>query len=426
MKRTLLFLMALIMSAGFTFAQTVIMDFSGVGEASSNAGQKGWEVEGILDKIAAAKYLVLETEGVGDNADGFSKIFVTIQGGSKDGTVNIGWTTVGRTDSLSFPRADGKIVSIALDLKNVLGDKYDDFLKCDSWAQLIVSYWDTNNFPDLGLQQVYLTTDFAKPAGAVDLTGGTDWGFAFNGSVTNLGGGGETGSVILKTFPESDLTGSGAMQPGWSIDAATLDMIANTAKYLVIETEGGAKATGFGGVQMAWNGNATGWKQADVVSGWMDFPRGDGQIVSIVIDLQAAMGAQYDVFLQNTQWNQIIFGNWDGSDFMSAMGFKNLYLTTDFPKPEGAVDLNTGFGFIFGGSVNDLTGIPQIKVPVSQAYGITGGIVVNAANEKVSIYGIGGNLVKQVNGVKSQTIGLAKGLYIVKVGANNAVKVLVK
>jgi len=71
-------------------------------------------------------------------------------------------------------------------------------------------------------------------------------------------------------------------------------------------------------------------------------------------------------------------------------------------------------------------GIVPVKPVVSQAYGITGGIRVNAANQNVSIYQIDGLLVKQVAGAVNQTIALAKGLYIVKVGTANAVKVVVK
>jgi len=70
--------------------------------------------------------------------------------------------------------------------------------------------------------------------------------------------------------------------------------------------------------------------------------------------------------------------------------------------------------------------IIKVKAPTSQAYGITGGIRVNAPNQNVSIYQIDGLLVKQVAGAISQTIGLSKGLYIVKIGTAKAVKVLVK
>jgi len=71
-------------------------------------------------------------------------------------------------------------------------------------------------------------------------------------------------------------------------------------------------------------------------------------------------------------------------------------------------------------------GIIPLKPLVSQAYGVLGGVVVNAVNEKVSIYGMDGNLVKQSINVDKQTISLERGLYIVKVGNAKAVKVIVR
>jgi hypothetical protein len=61
----------------------------------------------------------------------------------------------------------------------------------------------------------------------------------------------------------------------------------------------------------------------------------------------------------------------------------------------------------------------------SQVYNVAGGIFVNANNEKVSVYSIDGRLVKQAV-ANNSILSLAPGLYIVKVGAGIAVKVLVK
>jgi hypothetical protein len=111
------------------------------------------------------------------------------------------------------------------------------------------------------------------------------------------------------------------------------------------------------------------------------------------------------------------------------LGLTNVYLTEDFAKPEGAVDLTggTNFGFIFDGSVTNIssTAIPLVKASPVQVYGIEGGIVVNAANENVDIYGIDGRLIKQTVS-NNQTIELPKGIYIVKAGTANAVKVEVR
>ena len=73
------------------------------------------------------------------------------------------------------------------------------------------------------------------------------------------------------------------------------------------------------------------------------------------------------------------------------------------------------------------TGVVQVKPAINNAYGVTGGIVVNAVNEKVSVYGIDGRLVKQtvVDGYNT-SIPMTQGVYIVKVGLANPVKVVVK
>jgi len=92
MKKTLLFLFALLLSAGYSaFAQSpVIMDFSGIPQDDNSASQQGWKaVAPIIDQVAAAKYFVIETKGVGDNPDGFGGIHVIVQGGD-GGNVSLG------------------------------------------------------------------------------------------------------------------------------------------------------------------------------------------------------------------------------------------------------------------------------------------------------------------------------------------------
>ncbi|MDR1526093.1 MAG: T9SS type A sorting domain-containing protein [Dysgonamonadaceae bacterium] len=59
-----------------------------------------------------------------------------------------------------------------------------------------------------------------------------------------------------------------------------------------------------------------------------------------------------------------------------------------------------------------------------KVYAVKGGITVNALNEKVSVYGIDGRLVKQTVS-NSHTIPLPQGLYIVKTGSDKATKVWV-
>ena len=178
--------MALMMSAGFAFGQVVTYDFSGLPRDDNNSTQQGWKaIVSIMDKFAAAKYLVIETEGVGDNKDGFGGIQFIYQGdaiGWQQPDVTGGWTT--------FSRAAGKTVSIVIDIQNVMGANYSAFLSCTSWAQIFLGYYSSSldAFDGLGFVNAYLTCDFARPAGATDLNGGTDWGFIFEGSVTDISG----------------------------------------------------------------------------------------------------------------------------------------------------------------------------------------------------------------------------------------------
>jgi hypothetical protein len=75
--------------------------------------------------------------------------------------------------------------------------------------------------------------------------------------------------------------------------------------------------------------------------------------------------------------------------------------------------------------ISKKTGIvPLLVNTVSPVRNVEGGILVNA-NEKVTVYGIDGRLVKQTVANRNM-ISLKQGVYIVKVGTTQPVKVLVK
>ena len=236
--------------------------------------------------------------------------------------------------------------------------------------------------------------------------------------------------TIIMDFSEVTRKDNNNAQQGWDGVNGIMDKIAE-AKYFVIETEGiGNNADGFGGIQFIFQGGgdvALGWTQTALNGDWTNFPRAEGKTVSIVIDLKNVMGSKYADFLQCTNWAQIYLGYYNGTSAFEGLGLKKVYLTTDFDKPEGAVDLNNNYGFIFEGSVGTPTGIQITQKPVvSQVYNIEGGIGVNGNNEKVFIYGIDGRLVKQSVANNNTPIALSRGVYIVKVGTANPVKVLVK
>lgn len=112
--------------------------------------------------------------------------------------------------------------------------------------------------------------------------------------------------------------------------------------------------------------------------------------------------------------------------------------TVDFSAVDELSSFRFGIGFnpkdvvyyidnirFIGAEGGGCMSINTIKNNASQmVYSTDGGIVVKANGEKVSIYGVDGSLVKQTI-ANGSVISLAKGLYIVKVGAN-AEKAIVK
>ena len=419
------------MSAG----NVVIMDLASVdqGPDTQYDNQNWWNVAGLMDNVAAAKYLVLETEGEGDSPTFFGGIHFICDGRNADGSIKVEGINLNLTvDWQLYTRAEGKTVSVAINLKNALGDNYDNFLQCTDSARFEIGYWP---YDGLGLTKVYLTEDFSEPASAVALKLGADYGFIFDGSVTNIDE--LENSVVVTDFSGLDQIDDGTInKQGWDGLNKIMSQVA-AAKYMVIETEGvGDHANGFGGLKFVYQGRNddeeinVGWTEVGLDGDWIDYPRAEGKPVSIAINLQNVIGSDYNNFLTCTSMAQFFLDYWaDGMSAFEGLGITNVYLTKDFAKPEDAVDLTGGtdFGFIFDGSVTNIgTGVAKIQISAApQAYGVVGGIVVTAANENVSIYGIDGRLVKQAVS-NNQTIELAKGLYIVKVGTAKAVKVAVK
>ena len=77
-------------------------------------------------------------------------------------------------------------------------------------------------------------------------------------------------------------------------------------------------------------------------------------------------------------------------------------------------------------SAAEQSGIVQIKPMITNVFSADGGIMVNANNEKVSVYSIDGRLVKVAIAGFNTKISLTQGIYIVKVGTANPVKVIAK
>jgi len=114
--------------------------------------------------LEGAKYLVLEVEGTGDNANGFSGFQIIMQGaglGWSDGQSDPnGWTSFNRGNDASF---------IVIELEKLKGfTTFLGIMEADGWGQLIIKYYGGNadciEEGGLGLQKAYLTTTELLPA----------------------------------------------------------------------------------------------------------------------------------------------------------------------------------------------------------------------------------------------------------------------
>ena len=450
MKKTLLFLMALIMSAGFTFAVTPIVDFSGLDDASNQDSQQGWLVSGIMDELASAKYLVIETEGVGDNAGGFGGLHFIFQGNDGDpATVTVDWTDTGLDGNWeSYPREDGKTVSIVVDLKSALGTHYDDFLQCTNWARILLGYYGgATAFEGLGLTNVYLIGACDKPDDAVDLTGGTNLGFIFDGTIDDL-----TFTPIV--LPASSKV-SGVYIASKAVDqytGATINLGNDTSVWPWSNGDNGDENVAFTPEKDAtyhMEFNVTSVDDTNPASGfrvrWLKDDAYDNHTAADAAAVNANVYAADEtavlipalfsstIATDETKTYKVDFtmdGNELADGLVGNLGIRGHYGATGFVINTIVITDADGNQLVNydKNAPGDETAIIKVKPNVSSnAYGVDGGIIVNANNEKVSVFSIDGRLVKQAVVTGNNTmLSVSRGIYIVKVGAANPVKVLVK
>ena len=456
MKKTLLFLLALIINAGIAFGQDVfplgLPDIGGDG-AGNGGTQPGWNLTamGVMDQVAAAKYLVLETEGIGDNADGFGGLHLIYQG--NDGaSIDTGWKDAGvNGDFVKFARADGQVVSIAIDIKAALGANYDDFFKC-TWARFIIAYYPSGMtaIDGLGLTNVYLANDFAKPDDAADLVGSSgtdDFGFVFNGSVNDLLGGGGTTIAPSSSVPGVYIAAMGSSD-GYT--GATINMGSDNTVWPWSNGDNGDANVAFTPEKDAtyhMEFNVTSVNDGNAASGFrVRWLKDDAYDNHTAADATAVNDNVYKV----DETAVLIPALFSGTIAAGDTNTYNVDFTMDGSQPADGLVGNLGIRGHYGATgfvINTIkiwgpdgtmlvnydkdapgTSIATVKLNASSnAYGVKGGIIVNAVNEKVSVFSIDGRLVKQavVTGNNS-TLPLLQGIYIVKVGAANPVKVLVK
>jgi len=458
MKKTVLFLFALMLSFGAS-AQCVnlvtALPDPDVGVAPDLGDFQGWSVNAaLMEELAEAKFLVIQTEGVGNNADGFGGMKFAFQGGDPYS----GWTDIGLNgDWLTFPRADGKIVNIALNIANLMGDKYAAFLELTDWAQVMIGYWPgggMTTIQGLGITKAFLTGDIAKPAGAVDLN--SNYGFVFEGAMDFC----LTPSLdLVFDFNAETIGTTFPIMHGWGWpDAKSVAVVAadplrsgnslnvtpgnyDGAVYFEVALPDGLTVADIKGIKADFyfadgterNGTVEGFiAPLDAVIGsgtnfntypvWLKTSDKDGSMIQV-----SAAGEWFTVEITRDQIED------EGFNIgRRATGDKGI--SVDFAAIDDATEFMFGLGLSIGGEAANVyfmdnitfvfdgfNAIPQVKlVTAAPAFGIAGNIVVNA--DAASIFDFSGRLVaKAVNGLNP----IAPGLYIVKVGAQT-VKVVVK
>jgi uncharacterized repeat protein (TIGR02543 family) len=122
----------------------------------------------------------------------------------------------------------------------------------------------------------------------------------------------------------------------------TMEILA-AAKYLVIKSNSGANANGYGGIKICVQGDGNNWAstETEIISdGWLNFPHTALDNVFFVIEL-AKLTDWADV-ITGTQ-AKIAIGMWPFSD----LGLQDAYLVSDeFEMPETVTDLSNDTGFI--------------------------------------------------------------------------------
>ena len=451
MRKTLLILVALLVSMNFSLSyagEPVVITTLPAELDGPDGSQPGWKPNAaLLEKFAEAKYLVIETNG-GSRTDGFDNLILAWQGGggAHPGT---GWAANSLFEevedgepAVAFPRAEGKTVSIAIDIESAMSSEPENnfaaFVQWNWWAGIFLCHWAKDGEPaygfveNFGFVSAHLTSDFDKPTGAVDFA----HGFVFEGSVA--------GEEPQPTFDfvldfEADELGQEYPTIGWNPE----DLSA------VVENRPGGGGQALHVIHSNWD--------AYPVFPSVTFPEGMtlADVEKITFELYfesveaaggqtpnswksfnyffGAPGAEFTANQPTGKANNLI-GNAEDHPAQTWLT-KELVPTIG----EDLLSLNE-FDFGFGLGVNEAgnyfldnitfvlkeeVGIVTVKPFASRVYGTEGGVVVNAINENVSIYNFDGRLVKQVNANESM-ISLTKGLYIVKVGADKAMKVLVK
>jgi len=143
-------------------------------------------------------------------------------------------------------------------------------------------------------------------------------------------------------------------QKGWAtngVDDVETDLEWETivgAKYLVLITKGSSNLNGFGGLQIAFqgDGNNWAWKDPSVWGDWISFAHTADDVVVIVVDLATALGDDWATFLTGTKGKFFVC-----SYPLSGLGLQQAMLVTEAGAegqiPEDATPIPGGKGYIF-------------------------------------------------------------------------------
>jgi len=467
MKKTLLLLFAL-MSAGFSFAQTnFVLDFESddIGQEYPTIANNPGDVTAVVEARPGGEGQALHV--VNSNWNAFPQFFVALPEGK----------TLADVEKITFELYFESVETVGGQTPNsykhfnyFFGEQGTSFASDKETGQTANIVGGPSDNPE----KTWLTKEFVPELGD-DLLSLNQFEFGFGMSINEAGNyyldnitfvmkpagvatydfdSDETG----KTYPVMHNWGWGDAGSSASVVADPLEINGNSLKVTV---------GNYDGVVYFPVILPEGFTVADIAKIQFDSYFG-GTTVNAAIELfiapkTAAIGGgtkfvTYPVYLKSSdgtgdkpaamqvsapdEWYNVSITKEQICDTeTSNYGYQNQDGTSgalDFSAVDNLSEFMFGIGVsIVGGTTyymdniefvfNDNNGITTVYPLISKAYGVAGGIVVNAANEKVSVYSIDGRLMKQaaVTG-NNTTIASPQGIYIVKVGDATPEKVFVK
>ena len=411
MKKTLLTLLVLLISASFSFAQTLISFEDGKVKLS--------EFDGYADDAVVTINLIVTNEGGWGPGWGIGRITdyafakdgtpfassITVKASSAEGSLNSYQYTVAELKAMASISPDNLEELIEASGKE-FGEDWtvdeDDYI-VDAWGDIgfAVNVWGTGTLTSITIQKAPPTfvldfeSDELETAYPVISLNAPD---QITATVENRpGGGGKALHVInanWDTYPQFFI----AFPKGSTL--ADVESISFELYFESVESVGGQQPNSYKEFRYFFGPEGSTFTAAG---------KGTGNLVGNPSDNPGK--------------------TWLKKSFVPNIDDESLRPLNKFEFGFGLHINNAGNYFL--DNIRFIlkegeAGIINIEKPKIKIYNTEDGIIVTANNEKVSIYGIDGRVIKQTVADNNTHIALPRGLYIVKVGVSNAAKVLVR